>query len=574
MAINSFPINTRTVSLDQILAAEGYADAAEAARDAAQVDAKVYASTAAGLAVVAEGEQFMVVVGDEIIRYEDVGGVATERARYPTSEWVADLRPNGIYSDESLPDGYAFGILDGGNRVAFGIKDDGTTETTRLEAREIETSGTLVGQDWAQGWGQSVTDSVGRVGAAVSSSGRFAARDPVFKGTGRRALKSGLRFPGDLIYINNTGQSNAEGTTIASGNTALTTSRERGAFGMHATRGLMELTGANFNVSARGENPTYGTIGFILELLEKEDGLDWERHDVAFIGSNNGLSGNTLAQLSNGGGSNRFENAISQAGLVKSIAENAGLVPSFAATTWAQGEAEVSSTTYKANLIGLAQSYRTLGKAATGQDHDPLFVTWQLCVSTAGADRVSRAQLEAANENPGLIWCSGPTYHLPRLDGTHFTNVGYKWLGAMFGLVYKRVVIDGKDWSPLQPTHHTVVGSAVDLHFNKRGLVFDTAGDLPAQTNMGFTATEADNTTPVTVSSVAIVGPDRVRVTLASTPQPGWRIKYGHSAMTGITAWTYTGPGGNLRDNAGDLLTYDAISKPMHNWCCIFNFEV
>jgi lysophospholipase L1-like esterase len=92
MAINSFPINTRTVRLDQILAAEGYADAAEAARDAAQADAKVYPSTAAGLAAVAEGEQFMVVVGDEIIRYEDVGGVATERARYPTAASV--LQPN------------------------------------------------------------------------------------------------------------------------------------------------------------------------------------------------------------------------------------------------------------------------------------------------------------------------------------------------------------------------------------------------------------------------------------------------------------------------------------------------
>lgn len=70
---------------DAAAAAELARDDAELARDAAFAGANVYASTAAGLAAVGEGGQFMVVVGDEIIRYEDVGGVATERARYPTA---------------------------------------------------------------------------------------------------------------------------------------------------------------------------------------------------------------------------------------------------------------------------------------------------------------------------------------------------------------------------------------------------------------------------------------------------------------------------------------------------------
>jgi len=225
-------------------------------------------------------------------------------------------------------------------------------------------------------------------------------------------------------------------------------------------------------------------------------------------------------------------------------------------------------------LIALAEDYRAQGKAATGQGHDPLFITWQLSLNTTASAGVSQAQLEASNERPGLIRCSGPTYHLPRLDGTHFTGLGYKWLGAMFGNVYKRVVIDDMDWRPLQPVYHTVLGNTVTLAFNKGGLVFDTTGDLPAQTNYGFTATEDDNSTPITISSVEIVGDNRVRITLASAPASGYRIKYGHQNMSGITAWTYTGPGGNLRDSAGDDLTYDAISKPMHNWCCIFNYEV
>lgn len=78
----------RTATAADVIAADADRVAAEAARDAANAGANVYASTAAGLAAVSEGGQFMVVVGDEIVRYEDVGGVATERARYPSAEFV------------------------------------------------------------------------------------------------------------------------------------------------------------------------------------------------------------------------------------------------------------------------------------------------------------------------------------------------------------------------------------------------------------------------------------------------------------------------------------------------------
>lgn len=72
---------------------------AETARDAASVNANVYASTAAGIAAVAVGNQFQVVSGDEIIRYRvDAGPVATEVARYPAADFV--LR--GKYAKETV----------------------------------------------------------------------------------------------------------------------------------------------------------------------------------------------------------------------------------------------------------------------------------------------------------------------------------------------------------------------------------------------------------------------------------------------------------------------------------------
>ncbi|WP_417315724.1 hypothetical protein [Cycloclasticus pugetii] len=60
------------------------ADRASAAKDAAFVNADVYPDVATGLAAVADGEQFQVVEGSEIVRYRrDSASTQTEVARYP-----------------------------------------------------------------------------------------------------------------------------------------------------------------------------------------------------------------------------------------------------------------------------------------------------------------------------------------------------------------------------------------------------------------------------------------------------------------------------------------------------------
>ena len=66
----------------QVTVAESAADRAETARDAAFVNADVYPDIAAGLAAVADGEQFQVVEGDDIVRYRrDSASIATPVAR-------------------------------------------------------------------------------------------------------------------------------------------------------------------------------------------------------------------------------------------------------------------------------------------------------------------------------------------------------------------------------------------------------------------------------------------------------------------------------------------------------------
>ncbi len=63
--------------------------AAQAARDAAFVSADVYPDIATGRAAVADGVQFQVVSGDEVIRYRrDSSSTQTEVARYPSAQFV------------------------------------------------------------------------------------------------------------------------------------------------------------------------------------------------------------------------------------------------------------------------------------------------------------------------------------------------------------------------------------------------------------------------------------------------------------------------------------------------------
>jgi hypothetical protein len=80
---------------------------AETARDAAFGNANVYASTAAGLAATTNGQQFQVVVGNDIVRYQNTSGSAVEVARYPNTAAINALQNSiaeNVWWDNSSPE--------------------------------------------------------------------------------------------------------------------------------------------------------------------------------------------------------------------------------------------------------------------------------------------------------------------------------------------------------------------------------------------------------------------------------------------------------------------------------------
>tara|TARA_R110000868_G_scaffold5086_1_gene31454 strand:+ start:2235 stop:3986 length:1752 start_codon:yes stop_codon:yes gene_type:complete len=80
---------------------------AEAARDAAFGNANVYASTALGLAATTNGQQFQVVVGGDIVRYQNTSGIAVEVASYPNTVTINALQNSiseNVWWDSSSPE--------------------------------------------------------------------------------------------------------------------------------------------------------------------------------------------------------------------------------------------------------------------------------------------------------------------------------------------------------------------------------------------------------------------------------------------------------------------------------------
>jgi len=106
---------------------KSYVTRAEAARDAAFVNADVYPYVGAGRAAVADGEQFQVLSSDgtELIRYRRINsGEHEEVARYPSAKAVSDLRSTPV-------NGFIAGTTAGSLAV------DTTAKTVTLSGRVI-----------------------------------------------------------------------------------------------------------------------------------------------------------------------------------------------------------------------------------------------------------------------------------------------------------------------------------------------------------------------------------------------------------------------------------------------------
>lgn len=115
--------------------------------------ADIYADVATGRAAVADGAQFQVVEGDEIVRYRrDSSSTQTEMARYPTAAAVAELRDELItvqligHPTDPVPDGTA-GVSNNTFVFAAQAEKSGVVRKVRLNSAA---GGTLKLSTWSK----------------------------------------------------------------------------------------------------------------------------------------------------------------------------------------------------------------------------------------------------------------------------------------------------------------------------------------------------------------------------------------------------------------------------------------
>lgn len=225
---------------------------------------------------------------------------------------------------------------------------------------------------------------------------------------------------------------------------------------------------------------------------------------------------------------------------------------------------------YDEDLKQWQSDFERDGRIATGQTEAiPLFESQ---VSAIGPCEPVILQWRAASQAPDKIILVGPKYQLPYTGiGPHLTNEGYRWLGEYYAKAYRRVVLDGRRWTPLQPHALSCSGATLTLKLDVPvpPLVIDN--DLvSAVPGSGFTFDDG-TPKPPTVTSVQIAAADTLTITLSRTPAvTDGSLGYAVYHLTTPGAGPSTGLRGNLRDSDA---TPSRHGYKLHNWLIHFQMK-
>ena len=504
--------------------------------------------------------------------YQKVSGVWQYQKWNPLAEALA-------YINKAL-DGYAnisndeiaFAVKDTGGNTIFIIKNDGSVQG--FDANFESINGV---SDTPNDAAFAVSDMEGNTVFVVKNDGSVLVDNLVFNklnGLSATELLSSNTvhfesgFNAELLYFNNTGQSLSEGS-----NGRITETQEYDNVGFpplsENPSQYLPLTINNTQAIyggtiERGESPVYGALGHIKELIQEENGISYTQQNYQLLGVNNGISSTPINDLSKG--TRPYNAALSQVQSGFNIAKTENRTFKVGATFWTQGESENNDDTaerYKTALIKLANDFNTDAKAITKQTNDiPL-----ICYLTPTRKTSAIGQLQAHDASP-LITVATPIYFLNFYDFWHIDAPSSKILGGYYGMVYKRVVIDGGEWQPLRPimTHKT--GKVLSVRFNSSTLVFDSTTS-PLQPNYGFHLLDANNT-EITINSVSIINKDTVKIVANTDIPSGAKLEYAFAPQVGKGG--FGGGAGNLRDNESDVVIYQ--NTPLHKWCVNFSMTI
>lgn len=327
-----------------------------------------------------------------------------------------------------------------------------------------------------------------------------------------------------------------------------------------------------------GETPLSGSIHYLRRLQAQENG--GAPANISYLASAPGEGSMSLFELR--AGTPFFARLVEHISQGYARARDMGRNYDVRAVFWTQGEADTFHSTktsfYVPELEKLRKAIEQEAHRISGNRNTVPLITYQMASHgyyRKNTPTIALAQLEAAQQYPH-IHLATPTYHLDYSDSLHLTAASSQWLGAYYGLVYKRTVIDGMDWQPLHPVKAEAVDNGIGVlasfHVPVPPLVFDEERVINPG-DYGFTLVDNKNK-KLPLLSINIINDNQILFVTSAIIPKGSRLRYAFngSAKSGRKA----GPRGNLRDSQGDTLVFDAngIVRRMDNWSVIFEIPV
>lgn len=283
-----------------------------------------------------------------------------------------------------------------------------------------------------------------------------------------------------------------------------------------------------------------------------------------FALSTHGLGGNSIAQLSKGGSSGKYEEFIACGNATRSAKLALGDTFAFEPMHWIHGESDQTLGTPRSVYLAALQQLHADQLTDLAIASLPMIssqtATW---AHYNNAPSIGLAMVDAART---LSWfhLACPQYQLEYYtDGLHLRNIGYYHLGELHARAHEAVV-SGAGWAPFAPIATTVAIDHVDVQFHvpNGALEFDTT-IVPAQENMGFSLSG----TAAEILSAYIVYNDTVRLmTDRPITEVGARVGYGVVQNNGSVGL------GNLCDGETAVSAKDGTR--IANWALQFDDDL
>lgn len=481
------------------------------------------------------------------------------------------------------------------NQVALAanlaLKADQSALASEIASRSAlispSASGALVGgsedvfTDNVPGFQRVSVDAIGNITQATTDAGDTIIRPPISRG-----IIAGLRA--SVSHIIGIGQSWKGGTGGAPALTTTATGYPNIKMFVGGIRpldtlaapaayaSLVDAVESNNTGNVRGETPMSGLARGFVDSMAASGGPSLGTLGAQLLLSVVAPGGESITAFS------RFATYYNQvmeqvtAGYARAQDLGATYRLTFCPVMLGKGDydlGEVSQSAFQIALATLVDDVNAAVKALVPDHPDVPFLVFQTGSHGHAGRRpsVDLAIVDLDRTHP-LIFFAGPMYPYQRAaaDTVHFTAASYKRMGAVAGVLAKRLIIDGIEPNAMLPIEVMAQGKVITLRYAPPvlPLVLDNAA-VGNPANSGFDLVDyAGN--PLPISSVA-VSYDRVIIVVSANLPTIWKLRYGFTGA--YSAGQVSGPRGALRDSQAIVFDPSGINATLRNWAGLFEIS-